>query len=115
VLALSTLASTAALWLFAQRLPGLTPALRRSTDVLAFAAAAQVSLGVATLLHAVPVWLGSAHQAGALTLFSIALFTLHSLRVPSAKALAPRLAAAAAKAPRPVAVASANDAKLAAA
>ena len=51
----------------------------------------QVSLGVATLLHAVPVHLGSAHQAGALTLFSLVLFALHSCRVPHAGRMAARL------------------------
>lgn len=44
----------------------------------------QVSLGVVTLLSAVPVHLGSAHQAGALTLFSVAVFCLHSVRLPAA-------------------------------
>jgi heme A synthase len=65
----------------------------------------QVSLGLATLLYTVPVHLGSAHQAGALTLFSIAVFCLHSVRVPAAAvaslrtggAPAARAAAAAAK------------------
>ena len=50
-----------------------------------------MSLGVATLLHAVPVHLGSAHQAGALTLFSLVLFALHSCRVPHAGRMAARL------------------------
>ena len=58
----------------------------------------QVSLGVATLIHAVPVHLGSAHQAGALTLFSVVLFTLHSCRVPHAGRMAARLTQ---KLPRP--------------
>lgn len=40
----------------------------------------QVALGIATLLTYVPVSLGSAHQAGALTLFSVALALMHSLR-----------------------------------
>jgi cytochrome c oxidase assembly protein subunit 15 len=56
------------------------------------AACAQVSLGIATLLAAVPVWLGSAHQAGALTLFTATLFALHSCRVPAAAKAASRLA-----------------------
>ena len=46
---------------------------------------------MATLLHAVPVHLGSAHQAGALTLFSLVLFALHSCRVPHAGRMAARL------------------------
>ena len=41
---------------------------------------------LATLLSAVPVHLGSAHQTGALTLFTIVLFVLHGLRAPRAAA-----------------------------
>ena len=37
-----------------------------------------------TLLSAVPVHLGSAHQTGALTLFTVVLWTLHGLRRPAA-------------------------------
>jgi len=44
------------------------------------------TVGVATLLSAVPVHLGSAHQTGALTLFTIVLFVLHGLRAPRAAA-----------------------------
>jgi hypothetical protein len=50
----------------------------------------QVTLGVATLLTYVPVSLGAAHQANALTLFTSMLVLLHTLRPtnPSAAALA---------------------------
>jgi len=44
----------------------------------------QVSLGITTLLMYVPVSLGSAHQAGALTLFSVVLALIHSVRSPRA-------------------------------
>jgi cytochrome c oxidase assembly protein subunit 15 len=40
----------------------------------------QVTLGVTTLLTYVPVSLGSAHQAGALTLFSVALALMYSVK-----------------------------------
>jgi len=40
----------------------------------------QVGLGIATLLHVVPVALGAMHQAGALTLFTLALVLNHRLR-----------------------------------
>jgi len=97
-LALSTLAATCAFWFYTQRMP-MSPALRRSSDLLLLAAWGQVGLGIATLLNAVPVWLGSAHQAGALTLFSLTLLTIHTVRVPStASLLRPRLAATLAKA-----------------
>src|SRR6266487_1902536 len=49
-------------------------------DLLLSALALQIALGIATLLLAVPVPLAAAHQAGALLVFSAALFVLHSLR-----------------------------------
>ena len=42
--------------------------------------ALQVTLGITTLLTYVPVELGSAHQAGALALFTTTLLLLHRLR-----------------------------------
>jgi cytochrome c oxidase assembly protein subunit 15 len=39
----------------------------------------QVALGVTTLLLGVPIPLAAAHQAGALLLFSLALWTAHEL------------------------------------
>jgi cytochrome c oxidase assembly protein subunit 15 len=42
--------------------------------------AVQVTLGITTLLFVVPVPLAAAHQAGALVLFSIALYILHALQ-----------------------------------
>ena len=82
-LALTTVSSAAALWASAQALP-LPPQVRLAVDLLAIGSAAQLSLGVATVVHCVPVELGSAHQAGALTLFSLMIFALHSCRVPHA-------------------------------
>lgn len=40
----------------------------------------QVVLGISTLLTYVPPSLGTAHQAGALTLLTLALCLLHTLR-----------------------------------
>ena len=40
----------------------------------------QIGLGIATLLHVVPVTLGAMHQAGALILFTIALILNHRLK-----------------------------------
>jgi cytochrome c oxidase assembly protein subunit 15 len=42
----------------------------------------QYGLGVATLLHAVPVWLGTLHQATAVLVLAAALLALHGLRAP---------------------------------
>jgi len=41
----------------------------------------QIGLGIATLLHVVPVTLGAMHQAGALILFTLALVLNHRLRM----------------------------------
>ena len=51
-----------------------------AADLLLGALTLQIVLGIATLLLAVPVPLAAAHQAGALLVFSAALFAAHSLR-----------------------------------
>lgn len=43
--------------------------------------ALQVSLGISTLLYFVPTPLAAAHQAGSLTLLSMALWLVHTLRI----------------------------------
>ena len=53
---------------------------RLAADLLLGALALQIALGITTLLLAVPVPLAAAHQAGALLVFSAALFSAHSLR-----------------------------------
>lgn len=78
-LAMSTLGGTVALWAYARTLPLPRPVRLATHGVLAVTCA-QASLGIWTLLAAVPVELGTAHQAGALTLFSAALVLLHTLR-----------------------------------
>jgi len=54
--------------------------VRLPLRLLALAVAGQVGLGIATLLLAVPVWLGALHQGGAVLLFSVAVWTCFSLR-----------------------------------
>ncbi len=46
--------------------------------VLLASVVAQVALGVWTLLWAVPLWLGLAHQGGALVVFAAAIWNLHA-------------------------------------
>ena len=92
-LALTTLAAVSALWLRGRRLPALPPTPRRLLGAVALAAGAQATLGVTTLLTYVPVELGSAHQAGALTLFTLLLALLYSLRAAPRPDLIPALAA----------------------
>lgn len=79
VLAASTLCSVAAVWGLSRGVP-MPARSAMMLNALMAVTCMQVSLGVATLLNHVPVSLGSAHQAGALTLFSVAVSLLHSLR-----------------------------------
>jgi heme a synthase len=53
---------------------------RRAADLLCGMVFVQVALGIATLVLVVPIPLAAAHQAGALILFSLALWTAHELR-----------------------------------
>jgi cytochrome c oxidase assembly protein subunit 15 len=55
---------------------------RRACLGLGGAVLLQYALGVATLLHAVPVWLGTLHQATAVLVLTTALLALHGLRGP---------------------------------
>jgi cytochrome c oxidase assembly protein subunit 15 len=80
-------------WLLAVAVPwlwyevgraGLPARLRRLTHALLAALAAQIALGIATLLLAVPVSLAAAHQAGALAVFTVALALNHALRAGAA-------------------------------
>ena len=65
-------------WLTARRYP--LPARAASATHWLFGwLAVQVTLGVTTLLYVVPIPLAAAHQAGALVLFSLALYSLHTL------------------------------------
>lgn len=83
VLALTTAGGVAAAWAATQAGPPLPRAAALAVHALGGAVVAQVTLGITTLLYHVPVSLGSAHQAGALTLFSVALALLHALRAPA--------------------------------
>lgn len=82
---LSALAAGAAVWMAWRRLP--PGRARRAVFGLGGAVALQYALGVATLLHAVPVSLGTLHQATAVLVLTAALLALHALR-PAAEAAA---------------------------
>jgi cytochrome c oxidase assembly protein subunit 15 len=80
-------------WLLALLVPWFWQRLRRSAasprarvaaNLLLLALFAQIALGIATLLHGVPVLLGAAHQGGAMILFGIVLWVNHQLRVRNA-------------------------------
>jgi cytochrome c oxidase assembly protein subunit 15 len=76
VLALTTLTSSTLLYLAfrGRKLPQHCNTLLTAMCLTSWC---QVSLGITTLLYYVPVELGSAHQAGALTLMSITLATIY--------------------------------------
>lgn len=83
VLALTTLAAVLAFWLATLRWP-LSREARRAVHALAIVMLVQVSLGIATLLLAVPIALGVAHQAVGVLVFTCALLTVFQLR-PAAR------------------------------
>lgn len=82
-LALTTLLGSMAVWKYGTGMSSLPRTPRLLLHALAVGTGCQVALGVTTLLTHVPVSLGSAHQAGALSLFTISLALIHSLRPPA--------------------------------
>lgn len=80
MLAYTTLAGVAGLWSYSRQLPALPPAAKLCLNALAVATAAQVTLGITTLLTYVPVSLGAAHQGGAMVLFTLMLGLLYSIK-----------------------------------
>ena len=71
------------LWLRVHRLPD-APRARRWSHALAAMIAVQIALGIATLLHQVPVALGASHQGGAVLVLACALGLAHALRPKAA-------------------------------
>lgn len=78
-IAISTVVVILAFWLRSRRL-ALTCDARYATTGLALMALVQAGLGISTLLLVVPTPLASLHQAGALALFTAAIFCIHRLR-----------------------------------
>jgi len=66
---------------FQARRQSLDTGTRRIFHLLLGMLAVQVTLGITTLMHFVPVPLAAAHQAGALLLFTLALLLGHRLRI----------------------------------
>lgn len=79
-LAISTFFLAVVTWRLARLAGG---DLAKRGGVVLIAAAAQVLLGIATLLHVVPIPLAAAHQAGAVILFASALWLRHGIAGPS--------------------------------
>jgi cytochrome c oxidase assembly protein subunit 15 len=68
------------LWWKLRTVDGMPSRARFGGHLLVSALAAQIALGIATLLFVVPVPLAVAHQAGALLVFAAALNVAHALR-----------------------------------
>jgi cytochrome c oxidase assembly protein subunit 15 len=66
-------------WFKSRSVP-LSSSARLACNLLLIVLAVQISLGISTLLLVVPLPLAAAHQAGALLLFTTALWTNHELR-----------------------------------
>ena len=74
------LVAALALWTAWSLLPSPGSAVRSSGLLLAAAVLAQIGLGIWTLLSAVPLPLGLAHQAGAAIVFILAISHWHAVR-----------------------------------
>lgn len=69
-------------WFWLKVMSGAVSAKAKAVANLLLAATTmQIALGIATLLMAVPVALGAAHQGGAMVVFGILLWLNHELRV----------------------------------
>lgn len=79
VLALITVVAVVVYWLHLQRNETHLP-LKRAGHLLLLAVVAQAGLGIATLIHAVPIALGALHQAGAVLLLTAGLWLVHQTR-----------------------------------
>jgi cytochrome c oxidase assembly protein subunit 15 len=79
LLAMTTFVAIVLYW-YRMRHADVPARARPAVNALLHTAVLQVALGIATLLLAVPVILGAAHQAVAMLLFTIALYLVHALR-----------------------------------
>ncbi|CAN6479621.1 unnamed protein product [Victoria cruziana] len=82
ILATATLFAVGAMW-FATRKLDMHPGIRSLIGSTLGMASLQVTLGISALLSYVPVSLGTAHQAGALTLLTMMVILTHTVRKPS--------------------------------
>jgi len=82
-LAITTAVVTVAYWLRVRGVPdtgGLAPSTRRIAALLAGMVLIQMSLGISTLLLAVPLLLAVTHQAGAFVVVALIIWGVHDLR-----------------------------------
>jgi len=82
ILGISTFSSIIALWLWSRKVP-LSPRSRLAVNALLAMGSLQVSLGISTLYTLVMTHVAASHQAGSLTLLSIATWLMYELkRIP---------------------------------
>ena len=86
-IALALVLAGAWLWRRVRTTAGTSRGARRAADAVALMLAVQVTLGIATVVNAVPLPLAALHQAGAVILFGLALVLAHALRAGAAIAL----------------------------
>jgi cytochrome c oxidase assembly protein subunit 15 len=79
LLAITTFVLIVAYWIGARRID-LPQRARPAVNALLHTATLQVALGILTVLLAVPVVLGAAHQAVAMLLFTVMLYLVHVFR-----------------------------------
>ncbi|MEQ8695297.1 MAG: COX15/CtaA family protein [Bauldia litoralis] len=79
VLAVSTVVGVFLLWC-ATVVRADQPGVRGAATMLLFAVLVQAGIGIATLLMAVPVWLGVLHQAMAMVVVTAAVWFAHTFR-----------------------------------
>ena len=75
-----TAGSCVMLYFLCRRIPTLNLSAALASKSLAAMSGIQVAMGIGALLFHVPTGLAAAHQAGSLTLLSIALWFVHALR-----------------------------------
>jgi len=75
LLATATFVAVVAFWICIRR-TGVQGTLLRAVNLMAFMVCLQVALGISTLLLVVPVPLAAAHQAGAVVLLGLSVWTL---------------------------------------
>ncbi|KAF6198863.1 hypothetical protein GE061_006886 [Apolygus lucorum] len=79
ILGTTTLCLISGLWLLSRRV-ALPPRTRKAVNALALMGWCQVTLGIVTLLHYVPISLAAMHQSGSLVLLSTAIWLSHEMK-----------------------------------
>ena len=80
LLACTTFTAISCLWALSLRRKNLPKMSKLAANSLMGVACMQVTLGISTLLTFVPIPLAAAHQGGSLTLLTMAIWLLHTLR-----------------------------------